>query len=469
MTFRDHVRCQAPLLALLLFVARAEAQSGANAALSARVDSIATAVLASTGVPSATVAVVTHGQLAYAQAYGSAKLDPRVAATPDMRYGIGSISKQFTAATVLLLQQEGKLSLDDPVAKYIPGLTRGNEVTIRQLLSHTSGYQDFWPQDYVPPAMEKTITPQAILDHWAKQPLDFEPGTRWQYSNTNFEIAALIVEKVSGKPFYQFVRARILDPLGISSAVDFDAKGPTSVEPVGYMRYGLGPLRPATSTAPGWMYGAGELAMTARDLARWDIAMINQSLLKPESYRAMETAVLLKSGVSTDYGLGVDVDMSAGHRTIEHSGEVAGFTAENIVYPDDSAAVVVLTNQDAAPASTLIATSIGRTLFTTEDARTQSRTARARAIFDGLQHGTIDRSLLTADASAYFSTQALSDFQSTLSPLGTPTTFVQTGQRERGGMLERIYRVTVGGRSLRVWTYELPDGKIEQYQLSPAG
>jgi D-alanyl-D-alanine carboxypeptidase len=469
MTSRNHVRCYSVVLALLVLASRAQAQGNGNAGLSARVDSIATAVLASTGVPSATVAVVIHGQLAYAQAYGAAKLEPHVAATSDMRYGIGSISKQFTAACVLLLQQEGKLSLDDPVAKYIPGLTRGSDVTIRQLLSHTSGYQDFWPQDYVPPAMEKAITPQGILDHWAKQPLDFEPGTRWQYSNTNFEIAALIVEKVSGKPFYQFVRTRILDPLGISSAVDFDAKGPTSVEPIGYMRYGLGPLRPATSTGPGWMYGAGELAMTARDLARWDIAMINRSLLKPESYRAMESAVLLENGVSTDYGLGVDVDMSAGHRTVEHSGEVAGFTAENIVYPDDSAAVVVLTNQDAAPASGLIATSIGRTLFTTEDAGTQSRTARARAIFEGLQHGTVDRSLLTADASAYFSTQALGDFQSTLSPLGAPTMFVQTGQHERGGMLERIYRVTVGSRALRVWTYEMPDGKIEQYQLSPAG
>jgi D-alanyl-D-alanine carboxypeptidase len=469
MTFRNHLRCYAPVLAHFVFSAHAQAQGSGSSALSARVDSIATAVLASTGVPSATVAVVTHGQLAYAQAYGSAKLAPRVAATPDMRYGIGSISKQFTAATVLLLQQEGKLSLDDPVAKYIPGLTRGNEVTIRQLLSHTSGYQDFWPQDYVPPTMEKAITPQGILDRWAKQPLDFEPGTRWQYSNTNFEIAALIVEKVSGKPFYQFVRTRILDPLGMSSAVDFDTKGPTSVEPVGYMRYGLGPLRPATSTGPGWMYGAGELAMTARDLAKWDIAMINRSLLEPESYRAMETAVLLKSGVSTDYGLGVDVDMSGGHRAIEHSGEVAGFTAENIVYPDDSAAVIVLTNQDAAPASTLIALGVGRTLFATEDADTQRRTARARAIFEGLQHGTIDRSLLTADASAYFSTQALGDFQSTLSPLGAPTVFVQTGQHERGGMLERIYRVTLGGRTLRVWTYEMPDGKIEQYQLAPAG
>ena len=468
MTFRIHALNRSIVLALLVLSLDARAQD-ASSRLSTQVDSIAAAVLAATGVPSATVTVVTHGKVAYAKAYGSAKLDPNVPATADMQYGIGSISKQFTAACILLLQQEGKLKLDDAVSKYVPGLTRGNEVTIRQILSHTSGYQDFWPQDYVPPEMAKPITPRAILDHWAKQPLDFEPGTRWQYSNTNFAIAALIVEKASGKPFFQFVRARILDPLGITSAVDFDAKGPTSVQPVGYMRYGLGPLHPAISTGPGWMYGAGELAMTARDLAKWDIAMIDQSLLKPESYRQMETAVLLRSGVSADYGLGVDVGMSGGHRTIEHSGEVAGFTAENIVYPDDSAAVVVFTNQDAAPASSLIAEGIARTLFTTEDADTKSRTARARAILDGLQHGTIDRSLLTDDASAYFSAQALTDFQTTLAPLGAPTSFVQTAQHERGGMLERVYRVTVGGRALRVWTYEMPDGKLEQYQIAPAG
>jgi D-alanyl-D-alanine carboxypeptidase len=179
--------------------------------------------------------------------------------------------------------------------------------------------------------------------------------------------------------------------------------------------------------------------------------------------------VLLKSGVSTDYGLGVDVDMTSGHRTIGHTGEVAGFTAANMVFPDDSAAVVVLTNQDAASASSLIAGSIGRTLFTTEDASTEARAVRARAIFGGLQHGTIDRSLLTDDASAYFSAQALTDFQTTLAPLGSPTSFVQTAQHERGGMLERIYRVTFNGRALRVWTYEMPDGKLEQYQLTPTG
>jgi CubicO group peptidase (beta-lactamase class C family) len=455
--------------AYLLAMICAPLALSAQASLPARVDSIANAVLASTGVPSASVAVVMHGKLAYAHAYGSAKLDPRTPATPEMRYGIGSISKQFTAAAVMLLQQEGKISLDDPVSKYVPGLTRGNDVTIRMVLSHTSGYQDFWPQDYVPPDMEKAITPQAILDHWAKQPLDFEPGTRWQYSNTNFEIAALAVEKASGMPFFQFVRTRILDPLHISSAVDFDSRGPSSVEPIGYMRYGLGPLRPAIPTGPGWMYGAGELAMTPSDLAKWDISMIDESLLKPASYAEMEKSVLLKNGVSSDYGLGVDVSNMNGHRQIEHSGEVAGFTAENIVFPDDSAAVVVLTNQDAAPASGAIGQQISSLLFSTEDADTQTRLARARSIFEGLEHGTIDRNELTPDASAYFSAQALSDFQSTLSPLGAPTAFVQTGQRLRGGMTLRVYRVTLPKRTLRVWTYELPNGKLEQYQIAPTG
>lgn len=433
------------------------------------VDSISKEVLVSTGVPSASVAVVRHGKLVYAHAYGSAKLDPAAPASVDMLYGIGSISKQFTAAAVLLLQQEGKLSLNDPVSRFVPGLTRGNEVTIRELLSHTSGYQDFWPQDYVPPLMEKPITPQGILDRWAKQPLDFDPGTRWQYSNTNFVIAAMVVEKASGTPFFQFVRDRILNPLGMKSAIDFDVLGPTSVQPIGYMRYALGPLRPAPSTGPGWMHGAGELAMTASDLARWDISMIDESLLARKSYQEMETTVLLRDGVSSGYGLGVDVGMSGGHRLISHNGEVAGFTANNLVFPDDSAAIVVLTNQDAAPAYSLIGNGIVRVLFTTQDAATEGRTKLAREIFAGLQHGSIDRSLFTSDANAYFSVGAVQDFASSLGPLGAPTSFVQLSQANRGGMIERSYRVAFAGRVLHVWTYEMPDGKLEQYQVAPMG
>ena len=151
------------------FALRIDAQTvnSLDPALKERIDSIATDVLKQTGVPSASVAIVKGGKLVYTHAYGSAHLDPPVPATPEMRYSIGSISKQFTAAAILLLQEQGKLSLDDAVGKYVPGLTRGNEVTIRQILSHTSGYQDYWPEDYVMTPMLHPETAQQILDAWA--------------------------------------------------------------------------------------------------------------------------------------------------------------------------------------------------------------------------------------------------------------------------------------------------------------
>ncbi len=438
-----------------------------NDSLMVRVDFAVLQVLRKTGTPGASVAVIKNGEIVYLKAYGNAKLNPNVVATTDMRYAIGSISKQFTAASILLLEEEGKLSLDDPVSKWMPDLTGADEVTIRELLSHTSGYQDFWPQDYVPPMMLKPMPPQEILSRWAKKPLDFEPGTKWQYSNTNFVIAAQIVEKITNKPFFDFLKDNILKPLGLSSVVNFDKGKLTKEDPTGYMQYGLGPLRPAPEEGAGWMAGAGELAMTPKDLAKWDISMIKQSLLNPESYKQFETEVLLKNGVGTRYGLGVYVGMMENHRMISHGGEVSGFTAYNAVFPDDSAAVVVLTNQDASPAAETIARKIFHILFKSQDSQTKMRTEQARKIFTGLQHGTIDRSLFTPDANAYFSEQALKDFQSSLDTLGEPVEFVQTAQRERGGMLLRLFRVEFKDRNLRVWTYQMPDGKLEQYQIAP--
>jgi len=198
-----------------------------------------------------------------------------------------------------------------PVSRFIPGLTRGNEVTVRQLLSHTSGYQDFWPQDYVMPGMLQATTPQAIADAWAKKPLDFAPGSRWQYSNTNYTLAGMVVEKASRMPFFQFVRSRILVPTGLTSAMDFDVS-PRAANTTGYVRYGLGPLRPAPDAGPGWMWAAGELAMTAKDLATWDINIIRHGLLSPASYRELEREVVLNNGAGTGYALGLDVGMQGG-------------------------------------------------------------------------------------------------------------------------------------------------------------
>ena len=171
------------LVASLAAITNAQTQLPAD--LTEKIDKVVTDTLSRTGVPSASVAIVKDGQIAYVKAYGDARIEPKTPATTGMRYSIGSISKQFTAAAILLLQEQGKLSLDDKVAKYVPDLTRANEVTIRQLLSHTSGYQDYWPQDYVMPMMLQPVTAQRIMDLWAKKQLDFEPGTKWQYSNTN--------------------------------------------------------------------------------------------------------------------------------------------------------------------------------------------------------------------------------------------------------------------------------------------
>lgn len=447
--------------------AKSITEAPTDSTLAKQVDSIAMEVLRENGAPSASVAVVLNGKIAYVQAYGSAKLNPDVAATPGMRYAIGSISKQFTAAAILVLQQQGKLSLNDPISKWLPKLTRANEITVREILSHTSGYQDFWPQDYLPPMMSKPMPPEEILKRWAMRPLDFEPGTRWQYSNTNFVIAAQIVEKISGEPFFNFLEKNILTPLGLKSAVNFDKGNMSETDPSGYMRYGLGPLRPAPEEGSGWMAGAGELAMTPTDLAKWDISLIDESLLHPSSYHQMEEEVRLKNGAGTNYGLGVEVAMDDGHFTVSHSGEVSGFTSDNIVFPEDRAAVVVLTNQDAASTGAVIADRIKNILFSNQDTETKMRTDEAKRIFEALQQGTIDRSLFTSDANSYFNELALKDFQSNLGSLGTPKSFEQTSQEKRGGMLERSFRVALPDRTLLVWTYQMPDGKLEQYQVAP--
>jgi D-alanyl-D-alanine carboxypeptidase len=456
----------AALIVLASLTSDSRAQTLLPAEVTEKIDKLAADSLARTGVSSASLAIVRDGQVVYVKAYGDARLEPKTPATSEMRYSIGSISKQFTAAAILLLQEQGKLSLDDKVGKFIPNLTRANEVTIRQLLSHTSGYQDYWPQDYVMPMMLEPVTAEKIMDIWARKPLDFEPGTKWQYSNTNYVIAGVIAEKVARMPLLQFLREKVFLPLEMKSVTNIDQEKLTESDPIGYLRYALGPPRPAPKEGKGWLFAAGELAMTAQDLAKWDISIIDQKVLKPSSYGQLETDTLLKSGLATHYGLGVDVGLLAGHRALSHGGEVSGFTAQNIVFPDERVAVAVLTNQDAAGAAGMIANGVVPLLFTTDDPATPAKLEQARKIFDGLQRGTIDRSLFTDNANAYFSEQALKDFASSLGPLGAPQQFIQVGQNLRGGMKERIYMVRFPQKTLRAWTYEMPNGKLEQYQVA---
>jgi D-alanyl-D-alanine carboxypeptidase len=459
------VRAQAPLVA---------GGAALPAAVGSQIDAAAEEVLKATGVPSASVAVVQGGKIAYVKAYGKARLEPAMAATPEMQYSIGSVSKQFTAAMVLFLGQEGKLKLDDPVAKYLPELTRAGDVTIRQVLSMTSGYQDFWPEDYVMTSMMVPATPQHILDVWGRKPLDFEPGTEWQYSNTNYVIAGRIVEIVGGKPLIEQLQERIFRPLKMTGVFNSDASRLPANDPTGYYQHALGPLRPAPQEGAGWMFAAGELAMPASDLALWNISLMDRTLLSPASYDEMFTEVKLKDGKGTGYGLGVQVGVREGHRYVAHSGEVSGFVSMNLVFPDDKAAVTVLTNEDASSAAGALARKIAPLVLQSEaatgsDPATKAAEQRALGIFTGLQEGKIDRSQLTALCDAYFTAEALEDFASSLKPLGVPRSFTQVSEEKRGGMMFRSFTADFGVKQVRVTTYEEPDGKLEQYLVIAPG
>ncbi len=444
------------------------AQNTLPTAEQAKVDAVAQQVLAQTGVPSASVGIVKDGKVAYLRAYGKAELDPPDAATPQMRYSIGSISKQFTASAVLILQQQGKLSLDDTVSKWLPALTRSNEVTLREVLSHTSGYQDYYAEDYSMLPMKHATTADAILNNWGRKPLDFDPGTQWQYSNTNFVLAGKIVEIISGMPLMKFLQQNIFTPLDMRSVMNSDAHQLEQSDAHGYIRYALGPLRPAPTDGPGWMFAAGELAMPVHDLLLWDISMMNQSLLQPASYQQMFTGVKLKNGQDTNYGLGVEVSTRNGHPVISHSGEVSGFTSENMVLPQDKVAIAVLTNQEAVGAAGAIASKLAALLVGLPPSEAKASEDQARQIFLGLQNDQIDRTLFTENCNAYFDAEAMADYASSLKPLGAPLEFRQISKELRGGMTFRMYDVSFPKTHVYVTTYQMPDGKIEQYLVVPA-
>jgi CubicO group peptidase (beta-lactamase class C family) len=431
----------------------------------ANIDRIATKILEDTGTPSAVVSAVADGKIVYTHAYGSARLEPKTPATPQMRYSIGSISKQFTAAALLLLAEDGKLTLDDRVSKYVPDLTRGDDISIRQLLSHTSGYPDYAPQDYMVPEWEKPIDAKAILDRWARVPLEFEPGTKWQYSNTNFVIAGLICEKVAGAPLFDFLTERVFKKLGMTSVTNTDRAKLTEADAQGYFRRALGPLHPAPHEGPGWMYAAGELAMTAEDLAKWDISLMQANILSPASYRQLETEVVLANGAGTGYALGVGIGLTQGRRELRHGGEVSGFVSSNRVLPDDRIAVAVLTNQDASGAADRIASQVRDALLRAASAPSVESDRVVRKMLEDLAEHRLDRAKLTANASAYFTDAAIDEFASTLHPLGTPQTVEQVTSNKRGGMLQRRYRAKYAGKALTISVYETGDGKLEQFLI----
>lgn len=292
--------------------------------------------------PALAIGIVEDGRLVYAHGFGYANLAKRARAGALTEFYAGSVSKQFTAAAVLLLAQSKKLSLDDRVTKYVPELAVARNATLRQLLQQTSGLPDYTRARGIAPDPTKPIKLDDLLKAVNRMQPAFTPGTKFEYNNLNYMVAGLIVARVSGLSYSVFLQTHIFEPLIMTSSFVAGDEGISPSHAVGYTRSG-GRFVPAKSWDPSWLFAAGDLVTNVFDLSKWDIGM--PLLLDVDSVSAMWTP----SGApgAMNYGMGWVVDQRGGHRYIWHNGEIAGYHAMNALLPDDHIAVIVLANTDS--------------------------------------------------------------------------------------------------------------------------
>lgn len=298
------------------------------------------------GGPGAVVLVAKDGKTVFRKAYGMADMEKNIVLDPSAQLRIGSITKQFTAVAIMMLAEEGRLSLDDDIAKHLPAFpTHGKRITIEHLLTHTGGVPNFTGKPGFVPNMAKEVTVAGMIDSFKNDPLQSEPGTKFAYTNSGYFLLGAIIEKVSGMPYARFLEQRIFIPLGmLDTAQDGHANGKAK-RAVGYTSGGPG-FEPAPPIAMTQIYAAGALVSTVDDLARWDAAISSGKLLKSANWQRAFTPYKLANGSSTGYGYGWGTSKVQGSPTIEHGGGINGFTSFAMRLPKEKVFVVVLSNTD---------------------------------------------------------------------------------------------------------------------------
>ena len=311
------------------------------------VDSLAKAFLAAGEAPGVSVVVIRGRDTLVSAGYGLADLENGVPATPHTMYRIGSITKQFTSASVMQLVESGQVELDESIGAYVPSLpARLHLVTVRQLLNHTSGipsYTDVGPRWLK--RIGEPMTPDTLVAFTTTDPFNFPPGTNWRYNNTGYVILGMLLEKVTGKPYAQYLDERLFKPLGLTQTTYCDNARIIPHRAQGYAKDGSG-WRNAAFIDMSQPFSAGALCSTALDLAHWNQMLAGGRVVSAASYREMTTP----SGAAAPkhYGFGLVADSLASHRLIEHGGGIPGFSTINAWFPDDSLSVTILPNAESA-------------------------------------------------------------------------------------------------------------------------
>lgn len=428
------------------------------------------------------VAIVRDGRIEQQHGFGVASLATQAPVGIETTFAIGSVTKQFVAAAVLLLMDDGKLALDDKVAKWEPGLTRAGDITLRDLLQHVSGYPDYYPLDFVDARLAAATTPAQVVREYASRPLDFEPGTEWSYSNTGFLLLGTVVERVSGQPLGEFLSHRIFGPLGLEHT-RLDPPHGAAGQATGYASFATGEFTAAPPEAAGWLAGAGGIWSTAGDLALWDLALMDGRILSERARAAMFEPRRLADGSSTQYGLGVGVTQTKGRTVIQHTGAVSGFAAYNAMVPDERAAVVILSNCEDSMDGGLLLDRVAPPRDEKAAAKSAPSTppnrrraapavagppalAAALDLFQQLQRGVVDRARLSRDFTAFLTDERAKAAAAALAPLGAPTAAEVTKLSERGGM--EVARVTLrfAKATRRALMYRSPDGVVQEFFVS---
>ncbi len=346
--------------------------SSSSSALSSELSRLAEAAVKDGRTAGISFVVTRGGVVVASGAYGFADLENRVPASPATVYAIGSLTKSFTAAAVLALVDDGKLSLDDPLGKFLPSFPEpGRHATVGQLLNHTSGIRSmtslgprYWAQT------GREIEPADLVAIFANEPPDFPPGTDYRYSNSGYVLLGLVVEKASGMPWGAFVTQRLLVPLGLSATRDGQTADLVPHRAHGYSRKKAGGFENAWSVSLTQGYAAGALLSTAGDVAAWIRRLTVRPPVSAASAHAMTTPGTLPNGKALTYGYGVGVDTFAGRRRLFHGGGLPGFDAWAAYVPDEDLAVAVLCNTDGEEAME-VADAMAGLLLGAPDARTR--------------------------------------------------------------------------------------------------
>ncbi len=304
--------------------------------------------LIQTNDPGFAVLVAQNGKILFEKGYGLADREHDVLVTPQTSFRIGSMTKQFTASAILKLQEEGKLNVEDKLSKYIPDFPRGNDVTLRQLLTHTSGIHDYSPEPAHWSDVAKPTTTEALIELIKKQKhlYDFDPGTKWSYDNSGYTLLGYIVEKVSGQSYGEFLRATFFLPLGMTNTGVYRAHLGLPHEAQGYS-LGTNGFEPPFYIDPSWNGGDSALYSTVEDLYCWNEGIFNGRVLHAASLKAAFTPVAMETGQlnsGNGYGFGWFVGRYRGLRDISHGGGIPGFSSLLLRLPDEKFTVVVLAN-----------------------------------------------------------------------------------------------------------------------------